>query len=311
MLTGEVSFQKHVANPRHLVVRGQVMEAGVPIDTIIDCYFDGMHLRSLSTRKGSFKFYIKNCYGEIPTGSLLALRVGDKPVWLDGEECISVPSEVCSPDGCFDIRSKLTNGYFLCKKGTFRGSYLSTARKLAHIKLYRRASSLLEGHRGLKLHISHGTLLGAVRERDFIAHDDDFDALYLSEHCTLNDVIYEREEVLKALGSWFRVSKGKTGHIKLHARGIKLDIMPAWFDGQHLNISSYTSMQVNQGWNEVVKHELAGCEVTSLACFEEFLMYQYGADWRTPDPSYRSRRKSVKEKMHRKALGEWVLQNME
>ena len=240
-------------------------------------------------------------------GSMLALKVGEQPVWVDGQQGVTLPTEACAPNGRFDVKSKLESGLFLSKKGSFFKPLSGEERKRAYLELYGEARRYLEERLWLGLHISHGTLLGAVREGDFIPHDDDFDALYLSRQATLQGVIGEREAVLEVLGDAFKVSKGKTGHIKVKGKGVRLDIMPAWFDGEHLNIASFTSMPVNSGWDDIAFHTLVGAEVTSLACFEDFLIHQYGANWRTPDPTYRSKRKTQKEKFHRENLGEWYL----
>ena len=48
----------------------------------------------------------------------------------------------------------------------------------------------------LKLHIHYGTLLGAVREHNFIAHDSDIDLAYISNYHIKKEV---KKEIIKIM----------------------------------------------------------------------------------------------------------------
>jgi len=49
----------------------------------------------------------------------------------------------------------------------------------------------------LPIYLIYGTLLGALREKDFIAHDTDIDIAYLSSCKNKEDVRIERQELIK------------------------------------------------------------------------------------------------------------------
>ena len=263
-----------------------------------------MFLATRRIKNESFSFFIRHCIGRLPYDAVFEFVHQQKVVSII--HAADVPPLFVSkdPSRALDIFSKLESGLVLNKKGGFPVLRIPEERKRDYITLYLSLRDFFHNELSSELHITHGTLLGAVRCGDFIEGDDDFDVLWVSSARSLREVISERAEVYEAISRRFLVRKGTTGHIKVKSKNVTLDVMPCWHDGSHLNISSFTSMSVCEGWAKSVDHALCGKVVTSLGCFEEFLEHQYGADWRVPDPSYRSRF-NTKQKNHLEALRAW------
>ncbi len=268
--------------------------------------YNGLPLITVKVVKRKFSFYIANAKGRMPRNSLFTFVCNGQQ--LCDSSCVVLPEDALHHGGDeqeLNIQKKLEEGLFLNKKGGFSKYKLDQDVKKAYLDLYNELKYFLKREFNFSVHVTHGTLLGAVRCEDFIDGDDDFDALYLSRKMHVDDVVSERKAVFDTLKKEFKVRQGTTGHIKVIKYGITIDLMPAWYDGEQLNISSFTSMDVSEiCWDSVAYHCLAGERVTSLFCYQNFLLHQYGKEWKTPDPSYRSKH-GPKQKKNLEILKKW------
>lgn len=192
-----------------------------------------------------------------------------------------------------DLRADISAGKYVTKKGGFlMPKYRMQATKSNLAALYASVNACLEQKFGYRIHASHGTLLGLVREGDLIEHDDDFDCAYVSDFKTCEEVSQERFKIIDHLiACGFRCKLGSTGHIKVRnkPKGIEIDLMPAWFDGETYNVSSFTTIPLAMEAMLPLKNfDFHGIEICIPADSEEFLTQNYGPTWRMPDPFYKS-----------------------
>lgn len=146
---------------------------------------------------------------------------------------------------------------------------------------------------GLDLFPCYGTLLGAVREQDFIGHDDDFDCAFISSGQTPRAA---RDELL-ALGGHlvaegFNVWPGKTC-LKVSRPGdnpVSIDIFHSFFDEKDdylipFGIAGTTPYRREDlsGWDQV---SIGDHAVSVPANAEKLLAWLYGPNWRVPDPGF-------------------------
>lgn len=141
--------------------------------------------------------------------------------------------------------------------------------------------------------LAYGSLLGAVREGQLLAHDDDFDIfvrIYASNENEFHECRRVMHRVLESKG-WTVEPNGKfrNSHIWRDDAGVKLDLFSVWDDGS----VAWTHME-RMEWRSIPRHwflEHSPIEVDGI-CIEasdhavDFLEERYGSMWRTPDKYY-------------------------
>ena len=136
-------------------------------------------------------------------------------------------------------------------------------------------ADILENHR-IRYGLIYGTLLGAVRESDFIDWDEDVDIFVYDE---------DREEFLSLI-SLFR-SKGIS---IVRYEGDLLSIMR---DDDYLDVYFFRKGVLgyrdcgsdripSKYFSGVSSINFLGRDFPTVSFFEEFLRYAYGINWRTP-----------------------------
>jgi SAM-dependent methyltransferase/tetratricopeptide (TPR) repeat protein len=153
---------------------------------------------------------------------------------------------------------------------------------------------------GVQLFPFYGTMLGAVREQNFIGHDNDFDTVYISGHTspeavreefrTICDFLIDRGYSLrvKTTHTWVRVPGSGPELDKLYTH--KMDIFFGWFDEDgYLQISYGHHGQAVRKSGEFFQfrdQRLGIGEVPVPLNAEDILAQLYGEGWREPDPGF-------------------------
>ncbi|MPZ26653.1 MAG: methyltransferase domain-containing protein [Micromonosporaceae bacterium] len=153
---------------------------------------------------------------------------------------------------------------------------------------------------GLELFPFYGTMLGAVREQNFIGHDNDFDTVYISGHSTpaavrdefrrVCDFLVDRGYSLrvKKTHTWVRVPG--TGRELDATLSHKLDIFFAWFDEDGYFQTSYghhgEAIQRSDDFFAFRTEQLGIREIPVPRNAEDILVQLYGPGWRQPDPGF-------------------------
>ena len=159
------------------------------------------------------------------------------------------------------------------------------------------ATRLIEQLHGMDYQpmLSYGTLLGAVRNQSFIAHDDDLDLLMLCNAQDQAGVTREISEVAEQLRrAGYRVEillpQSLNMHVRDEAAGVTLDLFPCWRSQPGLVSLHMEKMTLRAIPESIVLPTgvvtLHGHELPAPACPEDFLHARYGEHWRTPDPFF-------------------------
>lgn len=149
------------------------------------------------------------------------------------------------------------------------------------------------GGEGVAAFPAYGTLLGAVREGQFLGHDSDADLGYVSQYSDPVDVIRESFRLQRAVadqgmetyrysGAAFRVRVEEGDGIP---RG--LDVFGGFLDGGRLYLMGEVGTDFEPEWiHPLGTCELAGRQYPAPARPEKLLEAMYGPSWRVPDPAY-------------------------
>ena len=147
---------------------------------------------------------------------------------------------------------------------------------------------------GVPAFVAYGTLLGAVRDRRLIAHDNDIDLAYVSEHPHPVDVAREGmriERLLRDAGYSVRRGSGSRLNIrvKLSDRSLRgIDVFTAhWVDGVFYMPSDTGFALPRDAILPLGEVDLHGHPMPAPARSEELLAATYGESWATPDPAFK------------------------
>ena len=182
-----------------------------------------------------------------------------------------------------------------------RGGFMLTRHGVKQEGLLRREPARFLGHMmdvievlmrmGRDPTLAYGTLLGAIRDGDFIAHDDDVDLLYRSD-CTSRSAVEAElrviKEALRAEG--YRVVDLLPNSLNMHVISLKngavMDIFPCWMEDGLLQMHM-EDMKI-RGIDRAIVYptasvEFLGHRVPTPANPEAYLEERYGPGWRKPD----------------------------
>ena len=198
------------------------------------------------------------------------------------------------PEGKGDLPGLFSAGYVLNKKGVLclrRDQDRDWQRKV--LDAYERLSEYFQGRFGYSLMLCFGTLLGAIRDHDFIPHDDDCDIAWLSRESQPEAVRDEVVHIARTLvDDGWPVILNPLGMLKPfvgHHRGETelIDLQPFWIDDGMLYAQWGTRVPREQA--DIVPPatiDFKGHQVHVPRDAEGFLALEYGPEWHSPDPSY-------------------------
>lgn len=171
----------------------------------------------------------------------------------------------------------------------FGGDLLSDVDQTAVWDRVSRHISVL-GDRGYDVFLNSGTLLGVVRDKKLIDHDDDIDLAVILQAGSAEDAAAEWKgltEDIRKLGILDEENFEMATIIKLlPVENVQIDLFPAWFEDDRFFVFPHTFGELNRA--DVLP--LKPCPVTRNpipAEPEKMLAINYGDGWREPDPYFK------------------------
>ena len=152
------------------------------------------------------------------------------------------------------------------------------------------SNEIFETHFSKNLFICYGTLLGCIRDNDFIPHDDDVDVCFLAEGQGLDAAADEFRQVVKTLAKiGQKVQFDSSAQFHWGLQGTTLDVFMAWMEGDNLYMYNTGGNFPRNRMYPLVEREFKGREVLIPNDSEGLLELIYGPGWRFPDPSFQWR----------------------
>lgn len=182
-------------------------------------------------------------------------------------------------------------GALMLSRHGVRAEGVLRGKSKAYIAHLMEVIAVLQGA-GYEVVIAYGTLLGAVREGRFLAHDDDIDIMYRAKAHDKPDVEAEIKRLRKLLETaGFRATDLLPKHLNMHVvsrkGGLVIDVFPCWLqDGRlqmHMEAMAIRGISPNIMFPAGLA-KLEGEDLPAPADPAGFLQERYGAGWKVPDP---------------------------
>lgn len=142
---------------------------------------------------------------------------------------------------------------------------------------------------GTQSMLAYGSLLGAVRDGGFMAHDDDVDVLYFDGSSSRAEALERRATLVSQLVSHgFKMNgRFKNANFHLSNGNAKIDLFPCWKEGEVMHVMrSYPKYEPFPASDLFPSGlvQLHNRAYPAPANAEAFLEWRYGAGWSVPDP---------------------------
>lgn len=238
-----------------------------------------------------FARQLKHLWRYAGAGDTLTVEVGDVPLTIiNSGDSYTFGRKHSRVE---ELLTKLQEGYVIDKYGSLKPGIAGDKNWQAGIlDLYAKLRQDLDDAMGLSLIPFYGTMLGAVREQNFIGHDNDFDTIYASSHSDPEKVREEFKAVCTLLLSRGYDLHVKATHtlVKVPGTQDKLDIFFAWFDSDGKFDISYgyhgEPVTKTDAFFQYRAEKLGEFEIPVPSNAEDLLVQLYGAGWHTPDPGF-------------------------
>jgi hypothetical protein len=280
---------------------GLLLRSASSRDFPVDVLFDDRRIASFWLRRDT------ESAGVGPRGSVLYRWPAPLHRFLDGTTALTLVDHVSgdelyrdevafgSGDGRIRVEDAQGNPLGLDKSN--RLSRLFTSRSDEHLEPLLDSIGKVLGaleEAGVRPFLAYGTLLGAVRQGDFIGHDSDADLGYVSEHDHPVDASLESFRLQRRLTRMgFEISRYSGLAFKVIVRESDgsprgLDVFGGFVREGTLYLMGEVGQPFRREWLEPrTEVTLAGRTFPAPHEPERLLEAMYGPGWRVPDPAYK------------------------
>lgn len=198
-----------------------------------------------------------------------------------------------NPEQCDarELLNRLDNGYVISPKyGSIFRPLRGSAREDKVFPALDEGNRVFQALFRKQFFICYGTLLGCIREDDFIENDDDIDVCFLAEGVGFDAASSEFGQIVAALrdrGERIEVDSPIQFHWRVS--GISLDVFMAWIeDGKIYSYNVGNEFSADRIY-PLKPHKFKGHDVLVPQDPEGLLETIYGPNWRKRDPHFQWR----------------------
>ncbi|WP_313757486.1 class I SAM-dependent methyltransferase [Tissierella sp.] len=244
---------------------------------------------SIISNHCGFKFLIKDLFDYLNKNDEITISVYDDilPIYKYG---LSYKCDTTGNSSIDKLLERLNEGYVFDINGELKLSLKENEElRKEIIKLYDELRDIFNNDLSYDLYACYGTLLGIVREKNFISNDGNFDCAYLSKENNKDKVVEEFKIISKLLikkGYQLKIFKS---HIQVSntKSDASINIYCSWFNDnlEFLLSFNYIGKEIISKKNkfEIETRTIQGSNVLIPKSYKDVLKQIYGERWEIPD----------------------------
>ena len=249
--------------------------------------------RTVSAEVHGFSLPLRDLWSYTGTSDRVSVRIDGQRLPIAGHGLWLTPAED-GPEGLGRLRKELASGRVFGPAGRLQQSRAtSTGWQRRVLGTYGQVRTVLTAELGYDVFLAYGTLLGQVREGGFVAHDQGFDAAYVSKHTDPAKAARELQEIAFLLVEHGFDVEARRASLRVSDADdprARIDLFHLFFDEggtlRHPFGAAGTSPVTRADWEGVRETELAGARVTVPVRAEQLVEAVYGSCWRLPVPGW-------------------------
>ena len=234
-----------------------------------------------------FARHLKDLWNYIGSGDAVTVEHAGVKIAISGHGFNYRPP-ADTPSNFEALAARIAEGHVFDKRGHLAPAFNLRDNRRA-FNAFAKIRQAMKAEFGYELFVFYGTLLGCIREGDFISHDNDIDFAYISRHHTRDAVVSEFQQMCA-----FLIDLGYQGVLYRHGFGIKsptaLDIYYTWFDPHGHFQASFgyhgDTVPFDAAFHEFEERSLGRFKVQVPKSSEKILTQLYGPTWRIPNPGF-------------------------
>ena len=249
--------------------------------------------RTVTAEVRGFSLPLRDLWSYTRRSDRVSVRIDGVRLPIAGHGLWLTPAQD-GAEGLPRLRKELASGRVFGPTGRLQQSRaLSTGWQRRVLGLYAEVRAVLAAELGYDAFLAYGTLLGAVREGGFVAHDQGFDAAYVSKHTDPGKAARELQEIAFLLVEHGFEVEGRRAALRVSDAEdprARIDLFHLFFDeGGTLRYpfgAAGTNPVTRADWQGVRETDLAGARVVVPVRAEQLVEALYGSCWRLPVPGF-------------------------